>query len=63
MYQNKQSCHNGPENFKKPRPKKLVKSNISIIAQKFREIDKFHFTSFFKELIGLDFFKFSGPAV
>ena len=72
--------HSGPENLKKSRPKKLVKSNKTFLT-------KFHFLLFqkwpiihfwtgkkFKKLIyiysfdftcffGLDFFKFSGPAL
>ena len=45
--------HSWPENFKKSKPKKNVKSNKSIsrnfvsnIQKKIREINSFHFTSF-----------------
>ena len=39
------SAHSGPENFKKSRPKKLMKSNKSISQKK---LAKFHFLQFRK---------------
>ena len=41
--------HNGPENLKKSRPKKLVKSNKSIHFTKFY-LTKFHFFQFQKSI-------------
>ena len=57
---NKSMMHSLQENLKKSRPKNSwnqISENGKYPTKKIREIDLFHFTSFF----GLDFLKFSGP--